>query len=261
MRAPILLVTVLLSVAAATAQAPAFDVVSIKENPSDRDGGTIRPLVNGRWQATNIPARALLSYAWDLPTSRVLGGPDWLPVIRYDITAVASAEFAPTEVRALLRALLHDRFKIQAHVERRVLPTYNLVLARDDGRLGSSLRLSPIRNCLDKEERARALALTPPARDCFITFGSGTLTGTLKLDDLTGTLTLASGREVFNRTGLSGNYEVDLRWTPSITGEPPRDDTVSIFTAVQEQLGLRLDSGSAPLDVLIVDHVERPTAN
>ena len=92
-----------------------------------------------------------------------------------------------------------------------------------------------------------------------MTFGTGTLTGTMSMKDLTVTLTGASGRPVFDKTGLAGNYEVDLKWTPALGADT--SDTVSIFTALQEQLGLKLESATAPLDVLIVDRVQRPSAN
>jgi uncharacterized protein (TIGR03435 family) len=91
-----------------------------------------------------------------------------------------------------------------------------------------------------------------------MTFGTGTLTGTMSIKDLAVTLTGASGRPVFDKTGLAGNYEVDLKWTPTLGADT---SAVSIFTALQEQLGLKLESATAPLDVLIVDRVERPTAN
>jgi uncharacterized protein (TIGR03435 family) len=144
---------------------------------------------------------------------------------------------------------------VRVHIEQRNLPTYTLAQLRS-GRLGPSLRLSPIADCFDRQAIA---AMKPPPRPCLMTFGNGTLTGTMAIKDLTVTLTGAAGRPVFDTTGLAGNYEVDLKWTPTL-----RDDTtdaVSIFTAVQEQLGLKLESASAPLDVLIVDHSERPTAN
>ena len=251
-----LLIALLLG-AVAAGQSPAFEAVSIKENDSGRDGGGSSPLQNGRWRATNMPLRSLIASAWEIPTNRVLGAPDWTSVTRYDIAAVAPDDATQAQLRPMLQTLLRDRFGVRVHVEQRELATYDLVLARPDGRLGPAIRLSPIHNCLD---RAAIAAMIPPPRPCMMTFGSGTLTGTMTIDDLAVTLAGASGRPVFNRTGLTGNYEIDLKWTPTVGGDST-GDTVSVFTAVQEQLGLKLESASASLDVVILDAVNRPTAN
>jgi uncharacterized protein (TIGR03435 family) len=245
------------SVAGQQPAAPAFDVVSIKENLSGQDGGGATPLRNGRWQATNLALKSLIGVAWSIPSSRVFDAPDWTSVTRYDITGVTAADATQAQLQSMLQGLLRDRFAVRVHVEQRDLPTYNLVLARSDGRLGPAVRLSPIRDCLD---RAAIAAMTPAPRPCMMQFGSGTLGGTMTVANLAATLTGASGRPVFDRTGLTGNYELDLKWTPTLAGDAG-PETVSIFTALQEQLGLKLEPASAPLDVLIVDGVDRPTAN
>jgi uncharacterized protein (TIGR03435 family) len=202
----------------------------------------------------------LIAIAWELPTDRVLNAPEWTRLRKFDITAVTSPDAKQAQLPAMLKALLRDRFQLAAHLERRELPTYNLVVVRSDGRLGPALRKAPIDNCFDAAQRAAAAALTPPARPCGITFEVGHYSGTVQLGDLVGMLSSASGRPVFDRTGLTGNYEFDIRWSP-LSGDTAAADAVSIFTALQEQLGLKLESSSAPLDVLVVDRVERPTAN
>lgn len=165
------------------------------------------------------------------------------------------------QLREMLQAMLRDRFRVLAHVEQRVRPIYNLVLARAAGQTGPSLRKSPITNCLDPAERAAAVAMTPPGRPCGFSAQPGNYSGAARLADLTTMLSGASGRTVFERTGLAGNYEFDLRWTALTSDTAPPDDAVSIFTDIQEQLGLKLESSTAPLDVLIVDRVERPSPN
>ena len=243
------------SVLAQNAAGPAFDVVSIKENTSGVDGGGAGPRGTDRWVATNVPLRSLLATAWNIPSDRV-DAPDWTRVTRYDIDARGSVANGWDDIRPKAQALLRDRFKASVHIEQRTLPTYDLLQVRP-GRLGPALRQSPIKDCFD---RAAIAAMKPPPRPCMMTFGNGTLTGTMTLKDLSVTLTGASGRPVFDKTGLAGNYEVDLKWTPTLR-DGAAGDAASIFTAVQEQLGLKLENATAPLDVLIVDHIEHPTAN
>ena len=238
-----------------TAGQGGFDVVSIKENTSGVDGGGSGPRGQDRWVATNVPLRSLLATAWNIPSDRV-DAPDWTRVTRYDIDGRGSVAKGWDDIRPKAQALLRERFKASVHVEQRTLPTYDLLQLRSD-RFGPGLRKSPISDCFD---RAAIAAIKPPPRPCMMTFGNGTLTGTMTMQDLTVTLTGASGRPVFDRTNLPGNYEVDLKWTPTLRDDAV-GDTVSIFTAVQEQLGLKLESATAPLDVLIVDHIERPSAN
>jgi uncharacterized protein (TIGR03435 family) len=255
-----LLTLAIASVAAQAPSGPAFEAVSIKVNDSGRDGGGATPLRTGRWNATNLAGGALVGNAWGFSRDRVVGLPEWTMVTRYDIAAVAPADATQAQLREMLQAMLRDRFRVVAHIEQRERPIYNLVLPRADGRTGPSLRKSPIADCLDPAQRAAAAAMTPSARPCGFSAEPGNYSGTAKVSDLTTMLSGASGRPVFDRTGLAGNYEFDLRWT-ALTGDTAATDAVSIFTAVQEQLGLKLESATATLEVLIVDRMERPTPN
>ena len=240
------------SVAGQQPATPAFDVVSIKENTSENTGGSAAPRGTNRWVAENYPVNGLLSMAWNIPSDRVIGLPDWGRVVRYDIDARGDVSRVWDDVRPKLQTLLRERFKVSVHVETRALPTYNLTRLQPD-RLGPSLVKSPIADC---NNRAAIAAISPPPRPCGFGPQPGGLTGTVSPATLASLLTTASGRPVFDKTGLQGNYEFDIRFSRGVS-----DDAVSIFTAVQEQLGLKLESATAPLDVLIVDHVERPTAN
>lgn len=232
MRAAFLLVGLLTSAIVAVAgqspAAPAFDVVSIKENTSGNNGGGAGPRGADRWMATNMPLHSLLGMAWGVPSDRVVA-PDWTRVTRYDIDARGSVAAGWDDILPKAQRLLRERFAAMVHIERRDLPTYNLVQS-GDGRPGPSLRPSPIKDCFDRQAIA---ALRPPPRPCGLTSSGGTLTGTMAIRELVVTLTGASGRPVFDKTSLTGNFEIDLKWTPSLTGDAPRDDSVSIFTAVQ----------------------------
>lgn len=245
----------------AAQQAPqlAFDVVSIRQNNSGTTGGSGRPRAGG-YTFTNIPVRSLISLAYNnLPFDRILGGPAWIVSDRYDINGSGKENATMAETAVMVRSLLRDRFQLVAHMDRRELPVYFLVVARADGRLGPGLRRSAV-DCSDPEARKKALAAASDSRIvCGITFETGVYTaGGAAVSTVLGTLTAASGRAVLDRTGLTGAYDIELKWTPL---PDPTSDNVSIFTAVQEQLGLRLESGTAPLDVLVIDRIERPSEN
>jgi uncharacterized protein (TIGR03435 family) len=254
-----LLITVIAGAAGQTV-APVFEAVSIKVNDSGRDGGGTTPLRNGRWNATNIPLRGYIASAWDIPANRVFGLPAWADITKYDIAAVAPDGATQAQLWPLLvKALLKDRFKVAAHAETRDLPIYNLVLARADGRLGPGLTPAAI-DC-DAPNWRELLKDKPSARPCGFSWDAGVYTGGGQhLSLLASLLASPAGRPVFDKTGLTGSYDFELKWAPGVAADPSGNG-VSIFTAVQEQLGLKLESAIAPLDVLIVDHVERPTAN
>jgi uncharacterized protein (TIGR03435 family) len=236
----------------------AFDVASIKENQFGGPGGVL-PLRNGRWDAHNFPLLGLIAEAWDLPMNRVFGAPDWTRETHYDISAVAPEGATEQQVWPMVQSLLRERFKARAHIEKRDMSVYYLVKARADGRLGPDMKPSSI-NCdaPNWQETARA---NPGVRGCEFSFRPGAVSGGgTNMAVITNMVNNAAGRPVFDKTGLTGGYDFDLKWTPGFALNPSGDG-VSIFTAVQEQLGLKLESATAPLDVLVVDHLERPTEN
>ena len=250
----------------AVAQSPdlAFEVAAIRRNTSESTGGGGGPRPGGRYRLTNMPVRSLVAVAWNLPGHRVLDGPDWIGVERYDLEATTKESPTREELQGMLRALLRDRFKAVVRVEQRELPVYHLVPARADGTLGPELERTPF-NCDDPEARKQAAATIPsrPGRMlCGFASNEGSLDGGgVTMDTLALILASPAGRPVLNRTGLAGGYNLTLKWTPSLGTDAPPGDAVSIFTAVQEQLGLRLQSGTAPLDVAVIERIERPTEN
>jgi uncharacterized protein (TIGR03435 family) len=240
-----------------------FDVVSIRRNLSERDGGGGGPLPGGAYTLTNVRAKSLIGIAYDMPQNRILGGPGWLDTDRYDLTARGKDGPTRDEARQMLRAVLRDRFQLLAHVEQRDLPIYTLAVARPDRRLGPRLRPSAI-DCLNPEARQKAYAAAAPGSRlvCGLQEEPGTFTaGGTEISALVIILAGAAGRPVFDKTGLAGGFDIDLKWTPALGTDALAADAVSIFTAVQEQLGLRLENGSAPLDVLVIDRIDRPTEN
>jgi uncharacterized protein (TIGR03435 family) len=266
-----------LAVAGAQSPPPAFDVASVKENTSVSDAGGFAPPTPGRVRITNTPLRFVLLQAFQLMDHQLIGAPAWTESARFDITATYQADAARTEedTRAMLRTLLADRFGLKTHREMRELPIYSLVVARRDGALGPQL----IRSSFDcdrwiAEKRPAVVAgsaspvapgkrrpvcsLVADRNRRFITAGTRTM------QHLLGPLQSMTGRPVIDRTGLTGAFDVDLQWTsgpvgPGAGAAPPVDDGPSIFVALQEQLGLRLEPGRAPFDVVVVDAVQRPT--
>lgn len=251
------------SVASLAAQAPAgdaaFELASIRQNISGSQSGGGKPRAGGGYIYTNLSALNLIGLAYDLPFDRIIGGPAWMSADRYDVNAIGRENATTVERRGMVRSLLRDRFQLAAHIERRDLPVYFLVIARGDRRLGPGLRRSSV-DCNDPEARKKAAAAAGDSRMvCGLTFNTGVfMAGGVEVSTMLSTLTAASGRAVLDRTGLTGAYDFELKWTPL---PDPNSDNVSIFTAVQEQLGLRLESGTAPLDVLVIDRIERPSEN
>lgn len=244
---------------------PSFDVASIKRNPSLNDYGGGGPRPGGRYRLSNMPARSIISVAWNVPTDRVLGGPDWASTDRYDLDATMKENATQDDMRAMLRSLLRERFMLAAHVEQRNLPVYNLTRARPGERLGPGLEPSAF-DCNDPAARKRDTTAALAARNgrmlCGFTVNEGVLdAGGTTMETFAQLLTFQVGRPVIDRTKLTGGYNVLLKWTPTLGTDAPVGDAVSIFTAMQEQLGLRLESGAAPLDVVVIDRIERPSAN
>ena len=241
-----------------------FEVVSIVPNKSFERGGTLRFQPGGRFQGRNVYVVALISAAFGegrpLLPARIDGGPDWIRLDRFDIDATTSGTVEDMstlygQLPVLLRPVLEDRFHLKTHWETRDLQVYVLARARKDGSLGPKVRRS---NCTPRPESIRTGAGSPdPAKGrplCDVKFGAGLIDGTgLSMLSLAGVLSTNIGRVVLDRTGLPDTYDVTLQWG--------LDDIPSLPTALQEQLGLKLESTRAPVDVLVIDHVERPTPN
>ena len=218
--AAMLLVSVVTAVAGQAPPSPAFEVVSIKENTSGRDGGGSTPLRNGRWNATNIPLVALIGSAWGaIPSNRIFNAPDWARLTRYDFAAVAPDTATQDQIWPMVQTLLRDRFKVAVHNEMRDLPIYNLVAARPDGRLGPGLRPATI-DC-DAPDWRELLKDKPSARPCGFSWDTGVYTGGGQhLSTIASLLTAEAGRPVLDETGLSGVYDFDLTWTPGLGTDP-----------------------------------------
>jgi uncharacterized protein (TIGR03435 family) len=268
----------------AASQAQEFEVASVKRNASGNNFVQLGGDPGGRFTATNVPLKLLIRQAYQLQDSQVVGGPNWINTDRFDIIAKAPGQLQlpapggpPGPFQVMLRALLADRFKLAVHTESREVPIYSLSLARRDAKTGSQLRPAAV-DCVAMFA-ARGRGGPPPAPPqpgerppCGMRLGPGNLSGGgVTMAQLSTTLSQFVQRVVVDRTGLTGNFDIDLTWTPDQLpqgrGEPPPGVQLppidpngpSIFTAVQEQLGLKLDSQRGPVDVLVIDRVEQPT--
>jgi uncharacterized protein (TIGR03435 family) len=255
---------------------PTFDVASIKANKSGDGRMMMRPQPGGRFTGTNVTLRMLINNAYLLRDPQTVGGPDWINSERFDIEAKADGNPSFGQMRLMIQSLLADRFKLIAHHETRQLPVYALVLLKT-GKTGPHLVLhSDDAKCVDISAGPPpppANGATPPPTPCggFLA-GSGHMAAQrVTMDTLSRVLGQFVDRMVVDHTGLTGAYDLDFEFTPVQTppgfqpGSVPDTGDPSapplIFTAVQEQLGLKLESQTAPVDVLVIDHVEQPSEN
>ncbi|MBZ5635144.1 MAG: TIGR03435 family protein [Acidobacteriia bacterium] len=262
-----------LSAAALIAQAPpAFEVASVKLNKSETTQANIGMLPNGV-NFVNLPLRAIIQFAYGInQPSKLSGVPEWAVTARYDINARAAGPATLEERRLMLQALLADRFRLVARLEKREVSVLALMLARSDGKLGKNLLES--KGCVAPgsaaaKEAASAGAQTPICGPKTGGAGRLILTGT-PIQQFTALLGLMLSRTVVDKTGLTGRYDIDLTFTPeqpipagaNIPGPPADPSGPSIYTAVREQLGLKLESQRDQEEVLVIDRVERqPSEN
>jgi uncharacterized protein (TIGR03435 family) len=234
------LLTAFLSLA--QAPRPAFDVASIKRNISLDNRSSQRNMPGGRINFTNQRLRQVVRAAFGGSDIEVIGGPDWVDNDRWDIVAAPASVDANAPWREMLKTLLMDRFKLRAHVEQRERPIYALVFAHPDKQLGPKMHptQTPCKiegDCGSTDTNSNGVV-------------SGTIHGTARTMTQVGrSLSGYAERRVFDRTGLEGRYDFELTW----------GDDVSIFTAVSEQLGVKLQADRAATDVVVIDAVERAT--
>jgi len=257
--------------------APAFEVATIKENTSGERLAGIRRQAGGRVTVTNIAPRALIRYAYQLADFQLVGGPSWMDNDKFDMVAKLEGDpeygipgGAPDAIQLAMRNLLADRFKLKIHRETREMDIYALVMAKA-GTPGPGLKPSTA-DCKAMAEAARRGTAPPPTRGpglspCNVIVGSGSIRfGGFSMSQLALTLAGQSDRMVVDRTALGGNWEFLLTFAAEQRGQPaagpdapaPDPNAPSLFTALQEQLGLKLEPTKAPVDVTVVDAIEHP---
>jgi uncharacterized protein (TIGR03435 family) len=275
--------------APASSNRPTFEAASVKANKS---GGPFQLIFQpgGRFRATNVTLKMLIGAAYGtpqpLPDFQQEGGPKWMESDRFDVIAKAPGDpkpgpnGPPPEMFLMIQSMLEERFHLKVHFEMKDMPIYALVLARSDGKLGPRMTLSTT-DCaaLMASMRARGGPPPPPAPGerppCGARMFPGNLSaGAMTMTQVVNGLARMPGlnRTVVDRTGLTGAYDFDLTFTPDQVpqgrGDPPPGapplpaidpNGPSLFTALQEQLGLKLEPTRAPVNVLVIDRAEQPT--
>jgi uncharacterized protein (TIGR03435 family) len=259
----------------------AFEVASVRLNTSGQRGASLRMQPNGDFMAVNQPLRVLIQIAYALPLFRVENMPDWFTSERYDITAKApdglSRESSATVRGRLLRSLLEERFAMKARMVTKEVPAMLLGFARDDHRLGTKLRRSNA-ECLPAVPRAGDAAPAPAPRArtepvCAMGGSSGSpICGRgVTMEQFVQGMGGVYQQPVVDETALDGRWDFDLSFTPDRQGgpgisfgapcPPQSDDRPALSTAMQEQLGLRIRTGRAPIEMLVIDSADRPREN
>lgn len=248
-----------------------FEVASIKPANPDTPGSSIQFMPGGGLKMTGIPLRAMVTFAYDVRDFQISGGPGWIGTQRFDV--MARPEGAPADgpvdfgkmnddqrktmrvqIGERLRALLADRFQLVVHKEIKEQPIYALVPAKNGYKLQETQEIGTQQNMMTNRGRSQGHAIP--------------------MEMLAQMLSGITGRPVVDRTGLTAKYDFVLEWTPDmgpdgraqglgdgITSPAPVAAGPTIFTALQEQLGLRLDSQKGPVENIVIDRVEKPSEN
>ncbi|MGD1064609.1 MAG: TIGR03435 family protein [Terracidiphilus sp.] len=230
---------------------PAYDVATVKVNNGfSRD--TSVDMDETTFRAINVPLQHLLVNAYGIRPGLMFGLPPWASSLRFDIYAKVTdpdlktlRSLSQAQRREMIAAILVDRFHLKVHTETKILPVYELVVAKGGPKLTPSLRPDPLG--IGKMD----------------VHNSDIIAAQLTLSQLAGNLSAPLDRTVIDKTGLTGQYDLRLHWTPNTAagGDEPADAPPDLFTAIQEQLGLKLQPAKGPVETLVIDHLDKPTAN
>jgi uncharacterized protein (TIGR03435 family) len=245
---------------------PAFEVVSLKANVSGESRTSIGNRPGGRFVAIGAPLKFLMTSAYRVRDFQILGGPNWITSDRWDIDARAAEgtvtrqgapdPSVPDTISLMVQSLIEDRFQLKMHRETREQPIYELVIAKG----GSKMKLSDDQTPVQPPQRGDE---PPPVRRNSLTMGRGNFLGEgIQFGIFVNALSQQLGRPIVDKTGLKGFFDLHLQWTPELAQQPESDSSgPTIFTAIQEQLGLRLESSKGPVDVIVIDSVQKPSEN
>jgi uncharacterized protein (TIGR03435 family) len=236
-----------------TGTRPKFEVASIKPTKPGSVEISLLTDPSGRFTTENATLRKIVMFGFDVKDFQVSGGPRWIDSDRFDIVARPEKRSNRAQVLQMVQTLLEDRFRLKFHRETKELPVFALVIAKNGP------KLKPTKPEDDATRSSKGFQ-----------GGRGELTGlSANMGGLASRLSTLLGTIVIDRTGLTGKYDFKLQWAPD-TMPPPRtpDEPVaehppgpSLLTAVQEQLGLRLETQKGPVTIIVIDSVERPSAN
>ena len=253
-------------------QGPAFDVVSIRRNTAVDPNVRFTILPGGRLLGTAVEPLFLIRQAYEAQPDQILNAPDWLASERYDIDATMpdGVAFSMSNLPGLLRRVLAERFQLVIHKDSRPLPVYRLLIARADRRLGDNLLRSSF-DCANVVGRgpAPSAAAAPTPMNKFGMTACGIMANPGRipisgwpLSTLTRQLTVPLGRVVVDGTGLDGSWDLELRYA-SDGGRPDAgaQPDAPLVTALEDQLGLKLEAVRAEVEVVVIDSIQRPSDN
>ena len=268
---------------------PSFEVASIKPNTSGQMAMSISAQPGGRLVANGLTFRFLMFFAYRVRDFQIIGGPSWTTSDRWNIEARAEEGSVPPRTGVTdpnvpdplalrLQSLLEDRFQLKFHRETRELPAYELTIAKGGSKVKLSEDQTPFRPPEKGDPPATQLPQPgrPMPRGTMRMSMSDLEANSIEFANFVQMLSQVLRRPVIDKTGLKGLYDIKLKWTPEMgqgttpfgplpagAQPPPAPDPSgpSIFTAVQEQLGLKLESTKGPAEVLVIDSVEKPSEN
>lgn len=221
-----------------SASEPKFEVTSIKPSAPGTYGPTLYNPTNTRFAVANVTPKYLIAYAYEVSEFQIIGGPGWIGTVEYDIVAKPQGEATSQRIRAMTKGLLAERLGLKLHRESKDQSVFALVVAKG----GPSLQRSAAQG--GPEVRGNRLGRLT-MRNVTMEMMAAQLAGRVL------------GRPVIDKTGITGEFDVNLEWTPD---EKP-DGGPSLFAALQEQLGLKLETQKGSVDVFVIDHIEKPSAN
>jgi uncharacterized protein (TIGR03435 family) len=242
--------------AQATYDGPGFEVASIKPSDPGARGSGLPPAVGGRFRAVNVTTRELIGYAYHRH-ARITGGPNWLDTARYDVAAKAESNVPEEKIRPMVLRLLQDRFALKFHHEEKQMQAYAMTVAKNGPKFTVSDECAP-----DPEHKSPCGGFRVYRRS----YVSGQQVSSA---DLAEVLEALLDMPVIDRTGIKGVFKVTLQWTPDermpvgndAGVAPVNSDAPSLFGAMQDQLGLKLEHQKMAVDVVVIDSAQRPAAN
>ena len=263
---------------------PSFEVATVKPSASNDNRIAIMGEPGGRFRVTNATLKMVMAVAYRVRDFQILGGPAWTGTDRWNIEGKAEEgsvpqismpldPTVPNPLMVMVQSLLEDRFQLKLHRETRELPVYELFTAKG----GFKMKLSADQSPIVPPERGSPPPMPKqggPMPRGTMGMGPGRIEANgAPIANFIQILSQQLGRPVIDKTGLKGFYDIKLQWTPEVgeaflkpggtePAQPPPDTFgPSIFTAIQEQLGLRLESGKGPVEVFVIDSVQKPTEN
>ena len=236
---------------ALAASLPPYDVVSVKINHSGEQSWNINTH-DDRLIIHNVPLKSILEFTYDIHQDLIFGVTGPVSDANFDIEAkvvppngAAPPKLTDRQLTAMIIPLLADRFHLKAHLQTKTLPVYDLVVAHG----GLKIKLS------QDQRTGGGWNLNGQNSEVVLSGKSDTMA------DLASAIADPVGRKVIDKTGLTGTADITLKWTDDVAAEQGGPNVVSIFTALEDQLGLRLQPSKGPVDTLVIDHVEMPTEN